>query len=244
MKHEIEIAIGSMQDKMMGNVTYMSYCYSQLCVKAEPMCLLQVEVVENGIPKNIEDLVSVIIHDEEGDDDKFDLFPKGSPECLGAVSDGIFNSYPEFKQSVEKIEIDHETAKELQHEAQETMGIVTDDVDDIYYLRVVVPPVDDDRKEALTKAINTVHDAIKLKMDTVYTVSLADITARLIGSTAEEIDSTKKTLDEIKSKYEEMREQETQNKLKEVEEANKRYHTQHPDDDAQNIANDWQKMKM
>jgi len=229
MKQSILLDLGNLQERLMGYVTNMSYCYSQYCVKADAMSLLGIELHDGDKVLAIEDLAYVALHNKEGDDDKIDLIPKGDSSDIEILSAGVAESYPEFIQSIETEETDEDLAQkeEMRATVEKQFGMKVPEAEKAYYLRLTMPEVNDDRKKLLEDAVTVIHDTAKLQMDAVLTYYTASITAKLVGETEETAEAIKGKLEELKKSYDDMREKLTDDKKKEIEDGNKRYHERH-----------------
>ena len=62
MRKAIEILIGEMESKLGGYASLLNYRYLNLCVKAEPVALLSINVIDDeGENKNLEDVAFSLI---------------------------------------------------------------------------------------------------------------------------------------------------------------------------------------
>jgi len=250
MNNNLTSTFGCLQNRLSGHYAMMVYLYSQLCTKADPMVLLQVVVKDGVVEHNIEDVAFVKVHDQEGDDDKFDVYPKSGPDGLPSISQGIMDAYPEFKQSLEPVEIppDEESGESVENEDGGETGVEENGFEDgnKVFLRLTIPPVDDDRKKAMDDAVNIIHDTTKGKMDVELGAATAEMSVYTVTSSPEEAEKAKKRFEEIKKQFEDLREEETEKKKKEIEEANKRYHQQEEERQCEKDAEDdtWTKLKV
>lgn len=199
MKKRIFTSLSELQQKSLGHIGMLSYQYSNLCVKADGSSLLSIEMEEDGISYHIEDLAHIIMHTEEGDDDKIDLIPKNGDDDIPMLSKGVMEAHPEFIQSVEEME------------------------DENHMLRLTMPQVNDDRKKVLEDAVNLFHDECKAKMESVNTFYTTAIEVQLAGETKEVIDEVNENVKTIKDEFAKIREQYHTDKLQELEDAYRRY---------------------
>ena len=126
MKIKISNVLIGAQERLFGYIGQMSYEYSQLSIKADPSSLLGFEEVVNDKPMRMEDLARVVIHDEEDDDDKIDIYPN-EPSFLPTIISGMTSIHPEMKITVEKYE-----------EAEED-----DDNPELKFIRLTMPKMND-----------------------------------------------------------------------------------------------------
>lgn len=227
----------------MGYVTGMSYGYSQFCVKADAMSLLDIELNDGGEVKKIEDLAYVILHNKEGDDDKIDLVPRRDSSDIEILSAGVAESYPEFIQSIETEETDDDVAfkSQITADVQSQYGIEVPEAEKQYYLRLTMPEVDDERKKVLDEAVKLIHDATVTRMDATLAFFTATITSKLVGEDEMAVKEVKQKIEDLKKQYEEMREKLTDEKKQQIEEGNRRYHENHDDGLSDSIS---EKMKL
>lgn len=254
MNYKLTSTFGFLQKRLHGHYTMMTYGYSLLCTKADPMALLNIQVYDGFSERNLEDLAYVIVHDKEGDDDKFDLIPKNGPDDIPILSSGVLLSYPEFKQSVETIEEnpDDENSIDESDEEQinEIFGGGGDDGFDIdikpVFLRLTVPPVDDDRKKVLDDAVKVLYETTKVRMEADLKMASAKVAAYIVSASPENAQKAEKRLEAIRKEYEGYRDEAMENKKKEIEEANKRYHLQEVQKMNENSETDdsWRKVKL
>lgn len=199
MKKSILTSLSELQQKSLGHIGMLSYQYSNICVKADGCSLLAIEMEEDGISYHVEDLAHIIVHTDEGDDDKIDLIPKGGDDDIPLLAQGVLEAHPEFIQSVEEME------------------------DQNHLLRLTMPEVNDDRKKVLEDAVNLCHDECQAKLDALNTFYTAAIEAQIVGETKEVIDEVNENVKNLKDEFSKIREQYKADKLKEVEDAWQRY---------------------
>jgi len=199
MKKRILTSLSELQQKSLGHIGMLSYQYSNLCVKADGSSLLSIEMEEDEISYHVEDLAYIIMHTEEGDDDKIDLIPKNGDDDIPLLSKGVIEAHPEFIQSVEEME------------------------DENHLLRLTMPVVNDDRKKVLEDAINLFHDECKAKMESINAFYTTAIEVQLAGETKEVIDEVNENVKTIKDEFAKIREQYYTDKLQELEDAYRRY---------------------
>lgn len=199
--------ISEMEKRMLAFVTAMSYNYCQLCVKAEPSSLLTAEMFAQGDVKHIEDLAFVYVHnkDKDGDDISMDLYPKAK-EFLPIIAQGMTQAHPEFKQEI----LTRDDAPE-------------DDEEDYKYLRLTVPEINKDRRDAINSGIDAIHTLCKTNLDKMYVECTTGLVPVMVGYSPEEVDEVNKEKDKYRDTYKKMMEDLTNDKKKEVEDAYQEY---------------------
>jgi len=255
MNYKLSSTFGYLQKRLHGHYTMMTYGYSLLCTKADPMALLNIQVYDGAAERNLEDLAYVIVHDKDGDDDKFDLVPKNGPDDIPILSSAVMRSYPEFEQSVETIEENPEDENNIDEGEQEQINEIfggdgDDDSFDIdvkpVFLRLTVPPVDDDRKKVLNDAVKVLYEATKIRMEADLKMASVEVAAYVVSASPEKAQKAETRLKAIRKEYEEYRDEAMANKKKEIEEANRRYHLQEVQkiDENSEVDGSWRKVQL
>jgi ribosome recycling factor len=199
-------------EKKLGSYHYLlTFRYSNLCVKADPMSLLPVTVTVGNMQRNIEEVAEVV----QMDDFHLAVMPKRM-DVIRDVQEGIFEAHPEFKISLEQMEEDQADSK---------------------FLLCEMPPVDKKRHDLLTEATKSLYEECKARMDAI----LLEEKKIFVELLAEEPESLKETVDQLNKKYsdavsdiQELRDK----KLDEIEEAYAKYlenHTQMEEEDQANV---------
>lgn len=199
-------------EKKLGSYHYLlTFRYSNLCVKADPMSLLPVTVTVGNMQRNIEEVAEVV----QMDDFHLAVMPKRM-DVIRDVQEGIFEAHPEFKTSMEQMEEDQADSK---------------------FLLCGMPPVDKKRHDLLTEATKSLYEECKARMDAI----LLEEKKIFVELLAEEPESLKETVDQLNKKYsdavsdiQELRDK----KLDEIEEAYAKYlenHTQMEEEDQANV---------
>ena len=194
-------------EKKLGSYHYLlTFRYSNLCVKADPMSLLPVTVTVGNMERNIEDVAEVV----QMDDFHLAVMPKRM-DVIRDVQEGIFEAHPEFKTSVEQMEEDQADSK---------------------FLLCEMPLVDKKRHDLLTEATKSLYEECKARMDAV----LLEEKKIFVELLAEDPESLQETVDQINKKHsdavsdiQELRDK----KLDEIEEAYAKYQEDHPQTDAE-----------
>ena len=130
--------VNDFEKKLGGYSHLLNYRYMNLCVKADPVSLLPVTVVEGDEEHEIEDVADVA----KSDDFHLVVIPK-YPEVLKDINRGILEAHPEFKLSV---------------------GLLDDDNPESQFLICEMPEVDKDRRDFLNDAVKSLYEECKARM--------------------------------------------------------------------------------
>lgn len=201
MNSFITSEIKTLEKKLGGYQYLLTFRYSNLCVKADPMSLLPVTVSVGHVERNIEEVAEV----SQMDDFHLAVIPKRM-DVLRDVQQGVFDAHPEFKLSIEQLDEDDPDNKFLLYE---------------------MPPVDKQRHDLLTETTKSLYEECKARMDGVL-IEEKKIFAELL---AEEPESLKGVSDQLNEKHsnaisdiQELRDK----KLEEIETAYEKYLEEHP----------------
>ena len=123
--------------EMLSNYSGMfSYRLKNLCVKAEEVSLLPIQVMIDGELQNLEKCTTIAKKDEYS----FMIFPNFD-EDIEVLGIGILRAHPEFKQKVESMKANSSDENGKPKEV------------DIRYILVTMPDVDDDRYDVLKDGV-------------------------------------------------------------------------------------------
>jgi len=197
-------------EKKLGSYQYLlTFRYSNLCVKADPISLLPVSITVGNMEQNIEDVAQVV----QMDDFHLVVIPKHI-DVLRDVQEGVFEAHPEFKMSIEQMEKNDPNSR---------------------FILCEMPPVDKPRYDLLTEATKNLYEECKARMDAV----LLEEKRIFVELLAEDPESLQKVVDQINEKHNnaindimDLRDK----KLEEIEEAYAKYledHAQEDDDKRQ-----------
>lgn len=206
MKHKIVNVIVEAQERLLGYIGQMSYEYAQLCIKADPSSLLGYEEVINGQKMRMEDLARVVVHEEENDNDKIDIYPN-DPGFLPCIMGGMMTIHPEMKFSLEKYE-----------EAEED-----DDNPELKFLRLTMPEMNDDRRKIILAAIDAIDEMCKANHEKTKVKYAAQLSTVTLSESAADADNAKSLFDQLFSNYSQMRKELTQQQKELVDKAFQRY---------------------
>ena len=192
-------------EKKLSSYQYLlTFRYSNLCVKADPISLLPVSITVGNREQNIEDVAQVV----QMGDFRLVVVPK-QMDVLRDVQEGIFEAHPEFKMSIEQMEKNDPNSR---------------------FVLCEMPPVDKSRYDLLTEATKNLYEECKARMDAV----LLEEKRIFVELLAEDPESLQKVVDQINEKHNnaindimELRDK----KLEEIEEAYAKYLEDHPQED-------------
>lgn len=202
MKRAIINKYMQLEEKLTGYLGMMNFRYLNLCIKAEEVSLLPVKVNIDGSQLNIEDVAIASKKNEY----EIMVFPKMEDD-LPPTAEAIAKVHPEFKQSIEKMEME---VPNLKFEMEKRM---------VPYILLTMPEVNDDRRDELENLTNAIHDYTKGQMDTAYANTMAQMAPLLIDESPADVDEIKKALDKLKSDKDEHREKLHAEKLQEINNA-------------------------
>lgn len=204
MRRTIEAVIQEMEGKLSGYCALLNYRYMNLCVKAEPMALLSIQLEdENGEPCTLESMADALLANKY----QFEIVPKKSRD-LFSICKGFKDAHPEFEQ-----EIVTPDDKSRFH---------TDQFDEKHII-YTVPVVNQNRHDFLMDAVKTLHDQCKVQLDKVNTAYPVKLAPRLIGLTEEEADEAKKKMEDSQNTYSKICDDYMARKQQEIEDAYQHY---------------------
>lgn len=216
MKRSVLHDYNQLEEKLTGYVAMLNFKFLNLCVKAEEASLLPVTVNVDGAGKKLEEVAVTAKKDEY----RFIIVPH-IDEDMEAVGRGILMSHPDFKQDVESLHIDA-------HDAEgNPIGR------DVPYILLTMPEVDDERYDFLKQAVDTFYQQSKMLMEKSVSEAKGLIAMHIIGEPEEEIDGINKALEKLNDEKSEQREKLRAEKLQEIEEAHKKWQTEHAQDEHQ-----------
>ena len=192
-------------EKKLGSYHYLlTFRYSNLCVKADPMSLLPVTVTVGSREQNIEEVAQVV----QMDDFHLAVMPKHM-DVLRDVQQGIFEAHPEFIMTIEQMDEDDADSR---------------------FVYCEMPPVDKQRHDLLTEATKSLYEECKARMDAV----LLEEKRSFVELLAEDPQSLQEVVDQLNEKHsdavsdiQELRDK----KLEEIEEAYEKYLEEHPQEE-------------
>lgn len=201
MRKSIEALINEMKNKMSGYAVLLQYRYLNLCVKAEPVALLSISVVDNEGEEY--DLESVALASKTNDY-QFELYPHDQ-KMVFAICKGIKEAHPEFK-----VDTKTEESDEASEESQ-TVIVCT------------VPEMNKDRHDSLIDGVGLLYDQCKAKLDANHAVYKTRLAAKLVGSSDTEVQEAEDKLEQVFKTHDDICMQYKEAEIKEIEEAYQRY---------------------
>lgn len=199
MRRAIIREYDKLAENLSNYVAVMNYRFMNLCVKAEPVSLLPIEITIEGESQKLEECVKMA---KDGDY-KFVLFPNYE-EDMKDIMRGIAMVHPEFKQEIKTINVGvpDENGNKKDRETK--------------YLQLTMPEVNDDRYDVLTQGVKLIYDDCKLQMEVANTKTNAKLAGLTPGESEENIDLLNKELDKLNAQWNEQRDKLRDDKLEEI----------------------------
>ena len=201
MKRAIINQLGQLSEQLKGYVGALNYRYLNLCVKAEEVSLLPIQVPIEDEFKNLEDVAYA--GKRTGDDYSLYIVPKIQDD-MRDIQQAVMKFHPEFIQEVQKEKVN----------AGEDGG-----EQEVQLLRLKMPEVNDDRYDVLKQGANTFYDMCKADMEKARMEADMQFAALGIDEKPEDMDKVKKGVDETNEMWTKKRDQLHDEKLKEIEDA-------------------------
>ena len=201
MKRAIINQLGQLSEQLKGYVGALNYRYLNLCVKAEEVSLLPIQVPIEDELKNLEDVAYA--GKRTGDDYSLYIVPKIQDD-MRDIQQAVMKFHPEFIQEVQKEKVN----------AGEDGG-----EQEVQLLRLKMPEVNDDRYDLLKQGANTFYDMCKADMEKARMEADMQFAALSVDESPEDIDKLKKGVDETCDMWTKKRDQLHDEKLKEIEDA-------------------------
>lgn len=190
----------------------LSYRLKNLCVKAEEVSLLPIQVLIDGEMQNLEKCTTIA----KKDDYSFMIFPNFD-EDIETLGIGILRVHPEFKQKIESMKVDSSNEKGQPKKI------------DVRYILVTMPDVDNNRYDVLKEGVKTCYNECKMQMDMANQKADIKFTELSVG----EKDGDLKKLSDARKKLNEtwngQRDKLYEDKLKEIEKAHNKWLTEKAD---------------
>ena len=194
MKREIIKEFDMLGDALNTLNAQFSYRLMNLCVKAEPVSLLSVEAMIEGESQKLEKCAQI----GKEDDYTFQIYPNYDGD-IPALAKAIFMDHPEFKQEMRTMQVD------ISEDESKP------DMQDVHYIQVTMPEVDDNRYDVLKNGVNAFYEENKAQMD---------------GESDEDVKKVREARDkQTKSSYEQ-RDKIYNDKLQEIEDAHEKWQHQ------------------
>lgn len=201
MKRAIINQLGQLSEQLKAYVGALNYRYLNLCVKAEEVSLLPIQVPIEDEFKNLEDVAYA--GKRTGDDYSLYIVPKIQDD-MRDIQQAVMKFHPEFIQEVQKEKVN----------AGEDGG-----EQEVQLLRLKMPEVNDDRHDLLKQSADTFYDMCKAEMEKARMEAEMQFAALGIDEKPEDMDKVKKGVDETCDMWTKKRDQLHDEKLKEIEDA-------------------------
>ena len=186
-----------------------SYRLMNLCVKAEPVSLLSVEAMIEGESQKLEKCAQI----GKEDDYSFQIFPNYDGD-IPALAKAIFMDHPEFKQELKTMQVD------ISEDESKP------DMQDVYYIQVTMPEVDDNRYDVLKNGVKGLYEENKAQMEAVSAKYDAKFATLLDGESPEDVKKVKEARDKQTKTWYEQRDKIYNDKLQEIEDAHEKWRHQ------------------
>ena len=201
MKRAIINQLGQLSEQLKGYVGALNYRYLNLCVKAEEVSLLPIQVPIEDELKNLEDVAYA--GKRTGDDYSLYIVPK-IQDNMRDIQQAVMKFHPEFIQEVQKEKVN----------AGEDGG-----EQEVQLLRLKMPEVNDDRYDLLKQGVDTFYNMCKAEMEQAKMEADIQFATLSVDESPEDIDKLKKGVDETNDMWVKKRDQLRDDKLKEIEDA-------------------------
>lgn len=213
MKREIIKEFDMLGDALSTLNAQFAYRLMNLCVKAEPVSLLSIEAIIEGESQKLEDCSQI----GQEDDYSFQIFPNYDGD-IPALAQAIFMEHPEFKQEMKTMQVDISTEEGKS------------DMQDVHYILVTMPAVDDNRYDVLKNGVNAFYEENKAQMEAVSAKFDAKLATLLDGESDEDVQKVKEARDKQTQTWYEQRDNIYNDKLAEIEEAHVKWQNEQKKD--------------
>ena len=209
MKREIIKEFDMLGDALSTLNAQFSYRLMNLCVKAEPVSLLSIEAMIEGEPQKLEECARI----GKEDDYSFQIFPNYDDD-ISALAKAIFMEHPEFKQEMRTMQVD------ISEDESKP------DMQDVYYIQVTMPEVDDNRYDVLKNGVKAFYEENKAQMEAVSAKYDAKLATLLDSESPEDVKKVKEARDKQTKTWYEQRDKIYNDKLQEIEDAHEKWRHQ------------------
>lgn len=202
MKRSIGNELNELYTKLSNLSGVFGYQLQNLCVKAEPVALLTIEVTIDGENQKLEDCTTIA----KNDDYSFTIVPHYEDD-IPALEQGILKAHPEFKQEKMSMTVDSMDLKGNPKEVE------------VPYILATMPDVTDERYDILNESVKLLYDNCKAKMEAAILKSDTKLAGLLVSEGKDTVDEVTDAIDMIKKEWNDKRDQTRDEKLKEIEDA-------------------------
>ena len=206
MRRSIIKEFDQLGESLSNQSAQFAYRMKNLCVKAEEVALLPVEILIEGEFQKLESCATI----GKKDDYSFMVFPNYE-EDLETMGKGIFRVHPEFKQKIGSMQVDSVD------EAGKKKSM------DVHYILLTMPEVDDDRYDVLKDGVKVCYEDCKARMEVLNRKADAKFAELTIGDTDEDVKKLKAAREKLNEQWFGHRDKLYNEKLQEIEEAHNKW---------------------
>ncbi len=206
MKREIIKEFDMLGDALSTLNAQFAYRLMNLCVKAEPVSLLSVEAMIEGESQKLEQCSQI----GKEDDYSFQVYPNYDGD-IPALAQAIFKEHPEFKQEFKTMQVDISTDEN------------NPDMQDVHYIQVTMPEVDDNRYDVLKNGVNAFYEENKAQMEAVSAKYDAKLASLIEGESDQDIKRLKEAREKQTNSWNQQRDNIYEAKIKEIEEGHDKW---------------------
>lgn len=206
MRRSIIKEFDQLGESLSNQSAQFAYRMKNLCVKAEEVALLPVEILIEGEFQKLESCATI----GKKDDYSFMVFPNYE-EDLETMGKGIFRVHPEFKQKIGSMQVDSVD------EAGKNKSM------DVHYILLTMPEVDDDRYDVLKDGVKVCYEDCKARMEVLNRKADAKFAELTIGDTDEDVKKLKAAREKLNEQWYGHRDKLYNEKLQEIEEAHNKW---------------------
>ena len=206
MRRSIIKEFDQLGESLSNQSAQFAYRMKNLCVKAEEVALLPVEILIEGEFQKLESCATI----GKKDDYSFMVFPNYE-EDLETMGKGIFRVHPEFKQKIGSMQVDSVD------EAGKKKSM------DVHYILLTMPEVDDDRYDVLKDGVKVCYEDCKARMEVLNRKADAKFAELTIGDTDEDVKKLKAAREKLNEQWYGHRDKLYNEKLQEIEEAHNKW---------------------
>lgn len=175
----------------------MQLHFFDVCVDADPVALMGVKVPDEGLDRNIEEVVNVA----KMDDRTSAFWALDEGDSLDGVAEGVRKAHPEF--------------------IIETKGCKKSEGSDeiVPILIATVPHVNKERRDVLVKAVGTYKDAFNTYVDVEANLTKVKMAPYLLEATDKDQKTVENLFKDKAKEYKDKAEKAASDKIKKIEEA-------------------------
>jgi ribosome recycling factor len=202
MKRAIVNEYTSLEEKYTGFVNLLNYRLMNLCIKAEEASLLPIKVNVDGTSANLENVATLA----KKNDYEFIVVPNYTDD-MDNIAKSIAMIHPEFKQTVDKWEV------ESLNQKQEKV------IKNVPFIQLTMPEVNDDRYDLLKETTDLAYDDCKARMEAAKVKATGEVERLLADMTEDEADEVKNAFEQLSEEWESKRDDIHEAKIEEIDNA-------------------------